>query len=70
MTAKAQTVIRNGGQWTDAEGQPLHAHGGGMVVEKGWYYWFGEDRRGRVRVSCYRSRDLVNWEFRNHVWKM
>ncbi|MGN1098314.1 MAG: family 43 glycosylhydrolase, partial [Clostridia bacterium] len=28
---------------------------------------FGEDRRGDNRVSCYRSADLVNWEFRNIV---
>ena len=31
------------------------------------YYWIGEDRTGRNRVSCYRSANLRDWEFRNHI---
>ena len=59
--------MKNGEMLQDTHGNPLHAHGGCMLEVGGYYYWFGEDRRGRVRVSCYRSRDLRNWEFRNHV---
>lgn len=38
-----------------------------MCRVDGWFYWIGENRTGRVRVSCYRSRDLENWEFRRHI---
>lgn len=30
-------------------------------------YWFGEDRQGENRVSCYRSSNLVDWEFQGNV---
>ena len=43
------------------------AHGGCMLRENGYFYWFGENRTGDNRVSCYRSRDLENWEFCRHV---
>ncbi len=59
--------MKNGEMLQDTHGNPLHAHGGCMLEAGGLYYWFGEDRRGRVRVSCYRSWDLLHWEFRNHV---
>ena len=59
--------MKNGETLLDSQGNPLHAHGGCILESEGWFYWFGEDRRGRVRVSCYRSRDLLHWEFRNHV---
>ena len=59
--------MKNGEIWLDTAGNPIHAHGGNILFDGGFYYWLGEDRRGDVRVSCYRSRDLVNWEFRNHV---
>lgn len=59
--------MKNGSMLQDTQGNPLHAHGGCILQSDGWFYWFGEDRRGRVRISCYRSRDLLQWEFRNHV---
>lgn len=55
----------NGKPVIDNDGNVMHCHGAGMLEHDGWYYMFGEDRRGRSRVSCYRSKDLVNWEFRN-----
>jgi hypothetical protein len=51
----------------DQNGNPVHAHGGHMLFEGGYYYWFGENRMGRRKVSCYRSNDLTNWEWRNDV---
>lgn len=51
----------------DKDGAPIHAHGGYIIYFEGYYYWYGEDRRENYYVSCYRSKDLVNWEFRNHV---
>lgn len=57
----------NGKHLIDTDGNVVHCHGAGIMEYDGWYYLFGEDRRGDSRVSCYRSRDLVNWEFRNVV---
>ena len=59
--------MKNGMTLRDTDGNILHAHGGYMLRKDEWFYWFGENRSGRVRVSCYRSRDLEHWEFRNHV---
>ena len=59
--------MKNGETLFDTEGNVLHAHGGFMCRENGWFYWIGENRTGRIRVSCYRSRDLEHWEFRNHI---
>ncbi len=61
---------KNGTLWTDTDGNPLHAHGGCIILHNDWYYWYGEDRRNGYYVSCYRSKDLVNWEFRRHVLTM
>ena len=66
----AAVTVTNGGQFTTTNGSPVHAHGGGIIKVGSWYYWFGEHRTedNRFRyVDCYRSQDLKNWEFRNHV---
>ncbi|MCX4489962.1 RICIN domain-containing protein [Streptomyces anulatus] len=66
----APLTIDNGTQFTDPNGDPVHAHGGGVVKVDSYYYWFGEDRHpdNSFRyVSAYRSTDLKTWEFRNHV---
>lgn len=69
--AQAATVtIANGTQFTDTSGSPVHAHGGGVLKVGAYYYWFGEDRNADNTfryVDAYRSTDLKNWEFRNHV---
>ncbi|GAA2497047.1 RICIN domain-containing protein [Streptomyces longisporus] len=67
--AAAQTVP-NGVQFADTSGNPVHAHGGGVIKVGSYYYWFGEDRNSDNTfryVDAYRSTDLKNWEFRNHV---
>ncbi|MEU8403645.1 family 43 glycosylhydrolase [Nonomuraea sp. NPDC048892] len=68
--AAAPVTIANGTQFRDTSGKVLHAHGGGILREGGYYYWFGETRNpdNTFRaVSVYRSTDLKNWEFRNDV---
>lgn len=60
-------VLKNGMLWKDTEGAPIHAHGGYMIFHEGYFYWYGEDRRENFYVSCYRSKNLTNWEFCNHV---
>jgi hypothetical protein len=68
----AAGVIRSGDPWLDNRGQRIQAHGGGITVWKGTYYWFGEDRTpgndpDKRYVACYASRDLVHWKFRGQV---
>lgn len=58
---------KNGSIWRDTKGEPIHAHGGCIIFHEGYYYWYGEDRRKNWYVSCYRSENLVDWEFRNHI---
>lgn len=60
-------IRKNGAPLTDTRGEMLHAHGGHMLQHGGYYYWYGEDRQGDAYVSCYRSRDLENWEWRGHI---
>ncbi|MFJ4424021.1 RICIN domain-containing protein [Streptomyces galilaeus] len=66
----APQTVANGTQFTDTSGNPVHAHGGGVLKVGTYYYWFGENRNADNTfryVDAYRSTDLKNWEFRNHV---
>ena len=60
-------VIVNGTSLTDQNGQIINAHGGGFLKVGQYYYWIGENRKNGVFVSCYRSIDLINWEFRGDL---
>lgn len=55
--------------WPDNEGKHINAHGGGIIFYNDTYYWFGEYRlprsekdRSHYGVSCYSSKDLLNWK--------
>ncbi|WP_328471649.1 RICIN domain-containing protein [Actinoplanes sp. NBC_00393] len=66
----APVTVTNGVQFTDTSGNVVHAHGGGILKEGSYYYWFGENRNADNTfraVSVYRSTDLRTWEFRNNV---
>jgi hypothetical protein len=66
-----------GGVWMDTEARPIQAHGGGILYDQGTYYWFGENKGGETKegvveglyrvdvigVSCYSSKDLLNWKY-------
>lgn len=68
--AAAEGVIVNGTQFKDTSGNVIHAHGGGMLKHGDYYYWYGEYRDDSnlfLGVSCYKSKDLVNWEYRGEV---
>ncbi|GKX29362.1 hypothetical protein SH1V18_18420 [Vallitalea longa] len=60
-------IYKNGVKILDDNGEVLHAHGGQIFLHEGTYYWIGEDRRKRNKVSCYSSRDLLTWRFCNHI---
>lgn len=79
-TAKtAQAPLVQGEKWLDTDGNPINAHGAGMLYHNGKYYLYGEYKVGetvlppdatweRYRtdvsgVSCYSSSDLRNWKF-------
>jgi len=71
----APQTINPGGVWRDDRGQQIQAHGGGIIKLNDTYYWFGEDRsqgldRAQRYVSCYGSKDLAHWTFRNQVLKL
>ena len=69
--------------WNDTEGNPINAHGGGILYHEGTYYWYGEYKKGKTvlpewatwecyrtdvtGVSCYSSQDLMNWKFEGIV---
>lgn len=59
--------IKNGLHWYDTAGNTISAHGGGFLQKGEYFYWFGENRHGDKLISCYRSVDLVNWEFCSDV---
>ena len=66
-------IIEPGAAWLDDRGQPIEAHGGGMLYFDHTYYWYGEDRTSTLDankryVACYASHDLVHWQFRGDVF--
>lgn len=87
-TAKDRTdseygVGRQGAVWLDTDGNPINAHGAGMLYHNGKYYLYGEYKKGQTTlpswakwecyrtdvagVSCYSSPDLRNWKFEGIV---
>ncbi|MFI5845637.1 RICIN domain-containing protein [Catenuloplanes sp. NPDC051500] len=66
----APVTVTNAVQFKDTAGNPVHAHGGGLLKHGSYYYWFGENRNADNTfraVSVYRSTDLKTWEFRRDV---
>ncbi len=61
-----RNYIAPGEVWPDTAGEPIQAHGGGILVKDGVYYWYGENKKlggsNRIGVSCYSSTDLYNWK--------
>jgi beta-galactosidase len=64
--------FKPGHVWCDTEGNPIQAHGGGVLFHDGTYYWYGENKSAPnspglqrvdvIGISCYSSRDLLNWK--------
>ena len=44
--------------WYDTNGKPINAHGGGILYDKGTYYWFGEIKSGNTM----RVTEDTSWE--------
>lgn len=75
-------TIVPGTVWYDTDGNPINAHGGGIMYHDGVYYWYGEYKGDSTYyrddicvgwraeaggVSCYSSTDLENWKFEGVV---
>ena len=62
--ALAGPEFHPGGIWPDTDGNPIQAHGGGVLVHSNVFYWYGEDRTPGTRggVSCYSSTNLYDWK--------
>jgi hypothetical protein len=55
--------------WPDEKGTHINAHGGGLLVDGGVTYWFGEHKTegeagnlAQVGVRVYSSTDLYHWK--------
>lgn len=55
--------------WPDDKGVLINAHGGGIMLYRGVYHWFGESYANpalhtpqATGVHCYSSTDLYNWK--------
>lgn len=65
--SKEDACFRPGELWMDDTDTHVNAHGGGILVANGRYYWFGEHKSdttssAMVGVRCYSSSDLYNWK--------
>lgn len=70
LASAATVAITPGTAWKDTSGNPIQAHGGGMIKVGSTYYWLGEDKTGEsngntpfLDVPCYSSTDLAHWTF-------
>ena len=72
-----RTIMKNGQQWKDIHGNYIQAHGGCILKYNGIYYWYGEHKGADncpnsrrvdvIGVSCYISKNLVDWEYKGLV---
>ena len=76
-------LIVNDVFWKDTSGNFIYSQGGGVFKFGDTYYWYGVHYKGAetyaaspggknsdtsfVSISCYSSKDLVNWKFENDV---
>lgn len=71
--------MKNGTIWQDVDGNDIQAHGGCIISHKGTFYWYGEHKGADnvpgtrrvdvIGVSCYSSKDLVNWKYEGLVFE-
>ncbi|MBB6130648.1 glycoside hydrolase family 43 protein [Mucilaginibacter lappiensis] len=78
-------TVEHGTVLFDTDGNPINAHGPGVMYHKGVYYLFGEIKNGKTwlvpgqnwedyrvpagGISCYSSTDLKNWKYRGIALK-
>jgi beta-galactosidase len=79
--APAQSLIRNGTDWKDVDGQPIRAHDGGITRVGGTFYWYGTSYESNPKglygsrespwdgFRVYSSADLVNWKDEGYAFR-
>ncbi|MCR5143443.1 MAG: family 43 glycosylhydrolase [Ruminococcus sp.] len=83
VEAAGLNTIYNDTFWKDTSGRNIYSQGGGVFKFGDTYYWYGVHYKGAetyaanpskknsdtgfVSVTCYSSKDLVNWKFENDV---
>lgn len=81
--AASNTTIYNDTFWKDTSGNNIYSQGGGVFKFGDTYYWYGVHYNGAdtyaanptkkvddtsfKSITCYSSKDLVNWKFENDV---
>jgi hypothetical protein len=64
----AQTIYP-GVPWFDIDGNRIEAHGMGLLIDNGVYYWYGESKKtdslADHGINCYSTTDktLTKWKF-------
>ena len=82
-SAETNRIIQNNSFWKDTSGNNIYSQGGGVFKFGYTYYWYGvhysgaetyaanptkkNEDYGFKAVTCYSSKDLVNWKFENNV---
>lgn len=56
--SQMQASFKPGEIWNDTEGNPINAHGGGILYFNNTYYWFGEIKKG----TTWRVPYVTTWE--------
>mmetsp|Transcript_27802 Transcript_27802/g.60773 ORF Transcript_27802/g.60773 Transcript_27802/m.60773 type:complete len:372 (-) Transcript_27802:79-1194(-) len=56
-TVGVKKAFHSGEVWLDVDGEPIDAHGAGIMEQGGTYYWYGEARHGQESTpeSCFVS---------------
>lgn len=69
VRAQETRNFKPGEIWPDNNGVHINAHGGGILIDHGIFYWFGEHKvegkrgnQARVGVHCYSSENLLDWK--------
>ncbi|HNY32611.1 MAG TPA: family 43 glycosylhydrolase [Fibrobacteria bacterium] len=79
----APKTVNNDRFWMDTSGKPIYSQGGGVYKFGDTWYWYGVHYAGAetyaaspgkpnsdtrfVSVTCYSSKDLVDWKFEGDV---
>ena len=45
--------IHPGELWLDTDGNPIQAHGGGIIYINDTFYWYGENKKNQNRAAVY-----------------
>eukprot|EP01052_Picozoa_sp_SAG31_P032810 SAG31_NODE_3636_length_4035_cov_2.230691_4_plen_246_part_00 len=72
--ATAPGSIKSGHNWTDTDGNLIDAHGAGLLLAEGRYFWYGSRRtlnatgtQNNGGIALYSSADLCSWTFESLV---